>query len=403
MADFYPILARAVAGLTDPSPEARRAIYERARTALVAQLRSLDPPLGEAEIMRERLSLDEAMARIEAEHGDAAPPAQAVFPDAPPPPLASPEPPRPAVPEPGPTAPDPAPAAPDDIPADVPEPQPIRPRIAPPREKRVAASHVRTMIVGGGVALAVAAIAGAAYYVNKVAPPDATTRPRVETPAQPGQQQDNAGKLGDRVGEAGNPNAPRPGSGTPTQTLSGEVAVAQRAILYTEDPANPQQPRAIPGRVFWRLDSESAGQGRPVETIVRATIEVAEAGLALDFTIRRNTDTAFPASHIIGLRFTPAGDPAQNAVREVGVPQFKIEEGERGAPLSAINSALGDNLFVAAMSNVPVEVERNLELILNRLWIDVPVRFASGRRGIITFEKGVSGSQTLADAFGRWR
>jgi hypothetical protein len=399
MADFYPILARAVAGLTDPSPEARRAIYERARTALVAQLRSLDPPLGEAEIMRERLSLDEAMARIEAEHGDAPAPAQVAFPDAPLPPVVS-EPPRPF--EPGPAAPDPAPVALDDIPAETPEPQPVRPRIAPPREKRVAASHVRTIIVGGGVALAVAAIAGAAYYVNKVNPPDATTRPRAETPAQPGQP-DNAGKLGDRVGEAGNPNAPRPGSGTPTQTQSGEVAVAQRAILYTEDPANPQQPRAIQGRVFWRLDSESAGQGRPVETIVRATIEVAEAGLALDFTIRRNTDSAFPASHIIGLRFTPAGDPAQNAVREVGVPQFKIEEGERGAPLSAINSALGDNLFVAAMSNVPVEVERNLELILNRLWIDVPVRFASGRRGIITFEKGVSGSQTLADAFGRWR
>ncbi len=399
MADFYPILARAVAGLTDPSPEARRAIYERARTALVAQLRSLDPPLGEAEIMRERLSLDEAMARIEAEHGDAPAPAQVAFPDAPLPPVIS-EPPRPF--EPGPAAPDPAPVALDDIPAETPEPQPVRPRIAPPREKRVAASHVRTIIVGGGVALAVAAIAGAAYYVNKVNPPDATTRPRAETPAQPGQP-DSAGKLGDRVGEAGNPNAPRPGSGTPTQTQSGEVAVAQRAILYTEDPANPQQPRAIQGRVFWRLDSESAGQGRPVETIVRATIEVAEAGLALDFTIRRNTDSAFPASHIIGLRFTPAGDPAQNAVREVGVPQFKIEEGERGAPLSAINSALGDNLFVAAMSNVPVEVERNLELILNRLWIDVPVRFASGRRGIITFEKGVSGSQTLADAFGRWR
>ena len=26
-----------------------------------------------------------------------------------------------------------------------------------------------------------------------------------------------------------------------------------------------------------------------------------------------------------------------------------------------------------------------------------------GRRGIITFEKGISGSQTLADAFGRWQ
>ena len=80
--------------------------------------------------------------------------------------------------------------------------------------------------------------------------------------------------------------------------------------------------RAVTGRVFWRLDSESAGQGRPVETIVRATVEIPEAGLNLDFTIRRNTDTAFPASHIIGLRFTSTGDPATQTVKEVGVPQI---------------------------------------------------------------------------------
>ena len=30
MADFHPILARAIAGLTDKSPEARRAVYDRA-------------------------------------------------------------------------------------------------------------------------------------------------------------------------------------------------------------------------------------------------------------------------------------------------------------------------------------------------------------------------------------
>ena len=48
MADFYPILARAVAGLSETSPEARRAIYDRARAALVSQLRGLDPPLSEA-------------------------------------------------------------------------------------------------------------------------------------------------------------------------------------------------------------------------------------------------------------------------------------------------------------------------------------------------------------------
>ena len=188
-----------------------------------------------------------------------------------------------------------------------------------------------------------------------------------------------------------------------TASQGSEIAVAQRAILYTEVPETPQQPKAVSGRVVWRLDSESAGQGRPVETIVRASVEVPDAGLSLDFTIRRNTDSAFPASHIIGLRFTRTGDATTDAIREVGVPQLKTDENERGAPLSAIASALGENLFVAALSNVPVEIDRNIELMQTRSWIDIPLRFASGRRGIITFEKGVSGSQTLDDAFGRWR
>jgi hypothetical protein len=399
MADFYPILARAVAGLPETSPAARNAIYERARAALVTQLRSLDPPLGEAEIMRERLSLDEAVARIEADYDDA-PPRLDIASLQPP---AEPEPPLPPRAAPQPQA---APLQ-DDVSFDEPlpepaEPQAMRPRIAPPREKRVKPGHLRTAVVATGVAIAVAAIAAAAYYVNKVKPPETASRPRVETPAQPAQP-DNAGKISERVGDAGAPAPSQRPASNSTTAPSQDIAVAQRAILYTEDPNSPQAPRSVNGRVFWRLDSESVGQGRPVETIVRATVEIAENGLVLDFTIRRNTDTAFPASHIIGMRFTSTGDPATEAVREVGVPQFKTEESERGAPLSAINSALGENLFVAALSNVPVEVERNIDLILNRAWIDVPVRFASGKRGIITFEKGVSGGQTLADAFGRWR
>lgn len=415
MADFYPILARAVAGLPETTPEARRAIYDRARAALIAQLRGLDPPLGEAEIMRERLALDEAVARVEADYDGAAPPQGATPVIRPLDPAPQEEATQPARQSAEPRSAEFRPLPRDDQSFDEPLPEPpeaqiSRPRVAPPRESRVKPGHIRTAVVGSVVAIAVAAIAATAIYIHKLKPRD-TPRPRVESAqtAQPAQP-DNAGKINDRVGEPGATSPAQPGTaqpapaqGTPIQQQNGEVAVAQRAILYTEVPENPQQPKAVNGRVIWRLDSESAGQGRPVETIVRATIEVPDAALSLDFTIRRNTDPAFPASHIIGLRFTVGGDPASQAIREVGVPQFKTDEGERGAPLSAINSALGDNLFVAALSNVPVELERNLDLILNRSWIDVPVRFASGRRGIITFEKGVSGNQTLADAFGRWR
>ena len=410
MADFYPILSRAVAGLPDKSPEARRAVYERARAALVAQLRGLDPPLGEAEIMRERLSLDEAVAKVEADYGEGpiTPPGQSAPIIRPLPEAERDEPAFAPVAEPA------LPAEPDDqherfqapLP-DASDAQAVRPRVEPPRERRVKPGHVRTAIVGTGVAIAVAAIAATAYYVNKVNPPQQVARTQDEAPPAAGAQPEPAGKLNDRLGDPATPANPatpsRPAQTGQPPAQGQEVAVAQRAILYVETPENPQQPKAIAGRVVWRLDSESAGQGRPVETIVRATIEIPDGGLGLDFTIRRNSDSAFPASHIIGLRFTSMGSQPAETIREIGVPQFKTDENERGAPLSAINSALGENLFVAALSNVPVELERNTELIMTRSWVDIPVRFASGRRGIITFEKGYSGNQTLADAFGRWR
>lgn len=68
MADYYPLIARAIAGLDVNAPgEQRRALYERARTALIAQLRGVEPPLTESEITRERLALEEAVRKVESE------------------------------------------------------------------------------------------------------------------------------------------------------------------------------------------------------------------------------------------------------------------------------------------------------------------------------------------------
>ncbi len=66
-ADYYALIARALAHLKENTSESRRSIYAHAETQLVRELRALDPPLPEAEITRERLSLHEAIRRVEAE------------------------------------------------------------------------------------------------------------------------------------------------------------------------------------------------------------------------------------------------------------------------------------------------------------------------------------------------
>jgi hypothetical protein len=179
------------------------------------------------------------------------------------------------------------------------------------------------------------------------------------------------------------------------------VPVAQRAILYEENPAQPQQPRAFAGRVVWRLDNVNAGQGQPLETVARATIEVPDAPMTLTLLVRRNTETTLPASHTVELTFGSGG--SNRTVRDIGLLQLKSEEGTRGTPVAGVPVPVRDNLFLIGLSNVPADVERNTELLTRRSWVDLPIRFTSGQRAILSFDKGVSGETVLNEAFRAWR
>jgi hypothetical protein len=55
------------------------------------------------------------------------------------------------------------------------------------------------------------------------------------------------------------------------------------------------------------------------------------------------------------------------------------------------------------LSDLRGDVDRNTELLLRRNWIDLPVRFTSGQRAVLSFEKGIPGERVLAEAFRLWR
>jgi hypothetical protein len=403
MADYYPLITRALDGLSDKSLSMRRAVYDRARTALVDQLQSLDPPLPAAEITRERLALDEAIDRIEAEYalGEAS--------------LDS-----PAEPDLGRTLPEAGPPTGrirsdsirdpfaerdlDELALEEPPEAPReRPRVAIAPRKAAERGRVRAIILAAALAVVVGLIAATAWYLNKVQQPEPLDPPIAEGPKAP--ERDNT-KLSDRVTGERPPGAP-PGQATgeapPAATPARpDVPVAQRAILYEENQADPQNPKASPGRALWRLDALAPGQGQMLETVVRASIEVSAANLSVAMSIRRNTDSTLPASHIVELTFTTPPDDPNRMVRDVGLLQFKAEEAVRGTPLAGLPVPVKDNVFLIGLSNLPGDMERNRELMLRRNWIDLPVRFASGQRAILSFEKGVSGDQVINDAFRQW-
>jgi len=82
MADYYPLISKAVARLDRDAPgEHRRAINERAHAALLAQLHIPDSQFTEAQITREQLALEEAVRRVEEEAAQRAPDAIPSFGD----------------------------------------------------------------------------------------------------------------------------------------------------------------------------------------------------------------------------------------------------------------------------------------------------------------------------------
>jgi hypothetical protein len=463
MADYYPLLAKAVAAQAQSDPDKRHAIYERARKALLGQLRAIQPPVPEPDIERENQALDDAIGRLEAEiaagqPAPAAPPSEPAAAVAPSPAggMARPRlPPRPLPPRPNlrppmgarpvlpPTAAaltdEPAPIPPPPLPVDEPpaapelrdegfapadtatqddalraeapaggftlpqgraEPEPpLRPRDYHPAAPRPQPAGRRNR--GIWIAGAVAALV---VLLVAAAAWKLRDRPEDLTKGKPASVQTETGnaKLGDRVGGSPTTGA-RPGTGTPAAPAdqTPTVPVAHRAALLIEAPEEESKVKTYIGSVVWRLENASRDAGQPLTTAVRADVDIPDAKFKVALTFQKNLDPALPASHTFSIRFTPLAASPIGDVQQIDAPQMRHNEAPSGDPLSAVPVPIMDNNFIVGLARGDFE-NRNLDLIRSRAWIDVPMLLKSKRVAKLTLEKGVSGDRAITDALAAW-
>ena len=272
MADYYSVLARAVGTLPENTAAGRRAIYEKARGALVRQLETIQPPLPANEIAKQRLALEEAVRRIEGETARAAlaagqaaatprPPAPAAPPPAPPPPAA---PPAAAPPPAAPRAEAPvprAPAPPPRAPAPPPPPRPMAPRppIAaapqPPKPEEPASSAVDEERLEPSLDGQSSDDAG--HREPRALPPAPVVppRPRIDAPATSGAPRPEPRFAAPRPPvdrEPAAPAAPEPRIDAPADDAVADEAVLAPDVLGALDEpppaAAPKKRRGLFGR-----------------------------------------------------------------------------------------------------------------------------------------------------------
>jgi hypothetical protein len=190
--------------------------------------------------------------------------------------------------------------------------------------------------------------------------------------------------------------------GQPTTQPSAGPAVAQRVVLYEEDPEDPQGKRFV-GAVIWRTEIRAASPGRPPEHAVRADIEVPERKMTMTWSLRRNTDQSLPASHTIEIMFNIPADSPSGGVQNVPGVLMKQAEQTRGVPLAGLAVKVTPGFFLIGLSALETDMQRNLQLLKDRSWFDIPIVYNNNRRAILAMEKGTPGERAFAEAFAAWR
>jgi hypothetical protein len=504
MADYYPLIARAVAGLDKNTGENRRALYERARAALVNQLRGVDPPLDESDITRERLALEEAIRKLEVEAArrgrpEAAEPdesrpslrdqglrdfrdtvaeaqglgeasaeatrsARAAYDDmqggaAPSTEEAGHEPeqrheawqeqehgdeqahedeherdralagdqdrgaadahyfeppvgdqsgmPPDLSPEPG--APHTDAAHGNDMHGAGDHGVPHAPTAAARRGHAMPQddedAYTRPVRSYGRIAkiavllLLIGAVAAVGYWqrtavMNSVTTAmtalrgsTTTTESKPATPAEPAGRP----KINDRIGS----------DSAPSSATAPAAAVAQKVVLYDEDPSDPKGKRYV-GSAVWRTETVSPGPGLAPELAVRADVDIPERRMRMTWSLRRNTDKALPASHTIEIMFTLPADFSEGGIGNVPGVLMKQNEEARGVPLAGLAVKVTNGYFLIGLSAVDIDKQRNVQLLKERDWFDIPIVYANGKRAILAVEKGTPGGRAFEEAFRAW-
>jgi len=211
--------------------------------------------------------------------------------------------------------------------------------------------------------------------------------PAVEAPKDASTAPQSKPKIPDRVGQP---------------SSSDQVApVAQRVVLYDEDPTDPKGKQFV-GSVIWRTEQIKASGNQKPDIAVRADIDIPDRKFKMTMSFRRNTDTSLPASHTAELTFILPQDFSGGGVGNVPGILMKSNEQARGTPLAGLAVKVTDGFFLVGLSNVEADRSRNLQLLKERSWFDVPLVYVNQRRAIIAIEKGAPGERAFNEAFAAW-
>ena len=431
MADYYSLILRAVSAIPSSSIESREAVYSRARTALVSQLKNIQPPVGDADIRAESRALEEAITRIELEFAAKISASNAAVTTS-------------GGPQPN------QPAAGSKVGAAAPAPSPalarLRERAAQARAGlRTGARDVEEPSASAPLARETAEASTFGETLERIekrptssvaapSPARESLRPAAPLPLPPRPQRrrgqilavtgvliallgtlgllawqfherpDDQAALGTSGGDASTEVAGKFGDRLESADAdrNARVPVAQKAEMWVASLNEPEKvERIYSANVVWRPENVGGGPGETVGSAIRGDVDIPDAKLKAVLIFRKNTDPTLSASHTINISFKPESGSPVGDVKAIGPIQMRRADAQSGEKLVGIPVPISTNYFLIGLMRGDPE-KRNIQVLRSLSVIDLPLQFADGRLATINLLKGPTGDRIFAEGIDSW-
>src|SRR5271163_50447 len=198
--------------------------------------------------------------------------------------------------------------------------------------------------------------------------------------------------------------APAPsaaGAAGAASTVAAVLPVTARAAMLVATAADAQKPAVTIGTVVW--SAAPALPGQPGSGGVKADIDIPDLKMHASMTLRKNTDTALPASHTIDLRLIFDEGSSIKGVKDIDLPRMRRDESPNADPLLGVKVKINDSYFLIGLNRADADVARNVDEIATRGWFDFPLLLNDDRIAKLTFEKATDGDRVVNEALAAWK
>jgi hypothetical protein len=248
-----------------------------------------------------------------------------------------------------------------------------------------------------------AAVAGVAEFLNRNSGNELSQKISDQTADVISSPTKFADRLPSEPDEPQSNSSSQPGTAANDQANSGTNPLITRAVFIEEQAGGIGDAKKTEGRVTWKLDTLTSGTTGTADLGVRATIDLTDAGLTASLLFRKNRDLSSANAYLIEVNFQSVGDAPNGKIRDISLPELRPDEKTRGVALAGIPVPVSDNVFLVGLNALPADMKRNIELIQKQNWFFIQVRFATGKRALLLFEKGKTGDRVFEDAIQTWK